>query len=154
QLPPQYVIHASDVELAWVAGIIDGEGCISVIKSKVNKKEGVYFRYQLNIYVGMIHKPTIYRIKDIFKFGHLAKDDRGSECSRTRFIWGVSCNQAEAVLKAILPFMITKKEEARVALEFQENTDRSGGKYPSKGEWKKREYYRQRLKKLKRISFE
>ena len=67
QLPPQYVIHASDVELAWVAGIIDGEGCISVIKSKVNKKEGVYFRYQLNIYVGMIHKPTIYRIKDIFK---------------------------------------------------------------------------------------
>ena len=83
----------NQVEAAWLAGIIDGEGSIYIRRSR--KKETDNFTYALSVRVGMTHK----RKKKIF-------------------LWTLDTRKAEKVLKEVYPYLVTKKEQATLALAF------------------------------------
>ncbi len=53
-----------ETDYAWAAGIIDGEGCISIAKTL--RKDAKNFSYCLCIGVSMSHFPTVEKLNNIF----------------------------------------------------------------------------------------
>lgn len=99
---------------AYVAGIIDGEGCISVHKARndrpndnrgydmyvcVNQNDGRILDYCLGVFGGKIYSGLNYG-KPLYK-------------------WVVCNENALFMLKRILPFLKRKKIEAQIAMEFE-----------------------------------
>ncbi len=103
------------VLLAYLAGILDGEGCIRIGRAK-KKRNPVYTAY---VQVGMTDKI----IPELFHqtFGGNLREERVSD---RRSIWRWTCNsrvKVTEVLKAMLPFVIVKKKQIEIALDFCEN---------------------------------
>lgn len=95
-------------QLAWVAGIVDGEGCIYATP-----------RGQLRLQVGMSHLPTIERLHEIFPTSNIRNHTQQNPKWKNRFFWLVTNERAITVLKEILPYMVTKEAEAIVALGLE-----------------------------------
>jgi hypothetical protein len=101
---------------AWLAGIIDGEGCIR-ISQYWNKREKCR-GYDLVVAVTMTHSPTLTLIKQICHVGKIYKEAPRGLNRKPTYKWMSSDRQAAAVLRSCLPFMVTKKDQAQVALDF------------------------------------
>ncbi len=105
----------SETDLAWLAGIVDGEGSIS---GSVHKNRGGYVR------VSIINSDSriINRCKEIFKeFGSTldARSGKGHLGSKTIYRIYTGPNQATLrFLKAIHPYLVGKQEQATLAIGF------------------------------------
>ena len=98
------------VELAYIAGIFDGEGSIGIRKQK-----GRY--YQLAIALGMTNEyiPNLL----MFSFGGTVyKDIRPDPC-QVFWVWHIASRKANVFLEAILPYLKLKRNEAELAIKFQ-----------------------------------
>jgi len=107
-------------DLAWFAGLFDGEGYIGILPSRKNR----YNSYHLVIGINMTHYATIKHIRSVWGFGsvnlikqaHIGKDG----CSRKAlWRWCVGPNQSLQVLMICYPYLVTKKEQAIQAISFQ-----------------------------------
>jgi len=107
-------------EAAWLAGIVDGEGCIRIFKSKPENNNR-FDRYRLLLVVKMIHKPTIEKIFEITNICP-PKKTINNRNSKYRTLWRWNCTDFTAynILIKLLPFLITKKAEAEEAVRFIE----------------------------------
>lgn len=102
-------------ELAYAAGLIDGEGCIGAYNTRTTGEKRAAF-YQLTLRVGMKHPGPIIFLYKLFGFGrHISKTKYGPV-----FVWQARNRQAEAVLRLLLPYLIEKKAQAKLALQFGE----------------------------------
>jgi hypothetical protein len=105
---------------AWAAGLIDGEGCISLVRHPASDfRRAVSDRYNLILKVTMCCEKTVFALHCLFNTGSLSTwkpkpDVRASQS----YTWICNARQAEQVLRVIRPFMVTKAAEADVALEF------------------------------------
>ena len=107
-------------DLAWAAGIVDGEGYIGIVKLN----SGLL---NIRIQIEMKHKPTIKKLFSILKAGHVKYN---SHPNNKRNKWSdvnrLAINHTEAVkiLKLLLPYMITKKQQTILALKFEKDRDK------------------------------
>ena len=139
-----------NTDKAYVAGLIDGEGSIFICKQKRWKNGS--FGYQLRVMVGMTDKKTIDFLKNKLGGGiHCVKGRKvnHSDC----YLWGIYAKNASNLLKTLKPYLITKKEEAEIAIEFQGKCYFSKPIKKIKVEemLKIREEYYNRLNKTKRL---
>ena len=102
-----------DQKLAYAAGIIDGEGCISThVQKDVRHLPSVYVKVCMTdsrpimLLQSMFGGPVRYKVA---KIAH----------HRPQYVWDVSATRAEVVLKALLPFLIVKKEQAEKGLAIR-----------------------------------
>ena len=106
-------------DIAWLAGILDGEGCIWIHKSPPNPKKGeISTKYYLSVRISMAHKKTIFHIQKILKFGNSIKRRKLKLHYQTQYAWEVASLQALAFLKLIYPYLVTKRKEAKIGMEF------------------------------------
>lgn len=114
----QFDLMAPDerVNYAWLAGIIDGEGSISLTHSwnRTNKCQ----QWDLVLCVTITHRPTIERIKHITHVGNVYGQLPRGLSKRYLYRWMCSANKAGSVLRLCVPFMTTKRRQAEIALEF------------------------------------
>ena len=104
-------------DLAWCAGIMDGEGCISVNRSAPNSSKGeVSTKYSLRVVVSMIHLPTIERLKSILGGRILPQKSGSVEKRRMRAMW--SATDPAGVLRQLIPYLVCKQAEARLGIEY------------------------------------
>ncbi len=140
-------------DLAWLAGIMDGEGCIHIRKNKVTAtSKHKTTNYSLIIKIGITHKPTIDRIQKIFNFGHI----NISSINRIKriFNWNCMSYDAEHALLFLYPFLITKKKEAKLALKFMRlGSYRKGQKKTPISVINKKEGFYLKLRNLKKYSY-
>lgn len=101
-----------DTTAAWLAGLLDGEGCFHIAHSKA--------RNQLNpqVIVGMCHQPTVEHVAKL-----MGSPVRGVKTYRKgwRDRWSTTlcgARQIESLLTRILPYLVAKREEAELMLEF------------------------------------
>ena len=99
----------SDNNRHWLAGVVDGEGCIRVAK--------FHNSYGAQILIGGMHKEFIERVRDIVGVGSIRKQDKGN--GTAFYNWSASYLDAEAVIKSIYPLLLVKKPEAKVALSLK-----------------------------------
>lgn len=105
-------------DLAYFAGLFDGEGCILIqshYKYKLYKREA----YQLKIMVSNTYLPTLEWVKHIWGFGSISLT-KGKKGQKVQGQWYTGANLAAYVLKLISPYLQIKKQEAEIAITFQE----------------------------------
>lgn len=109
------VINLSKIELAYIAGIIDGEGYIGIYKRK-NKNSN----YQYQIAISNTNFKLIRWINKKIKFGSVyyleKKDNRKPQLKYT-----IHGNEAVLLLKNVLKYLIIKKKQAKIVISLSEN---------------------------------
>jgi hypothetical protein len=102
-------------ELAWLAGLFDGEGCVGFYRKR-DKRNTSRTAYYIVATIAMTHAPTIQRVVELtgsqINFTKRYKNEK----HRTCFAWRVQNAKARVFLEAILPYSFTKAEEIRTAL--------------------------------------
>jgi hypothetical protein len=118
----------SDMDLAYVAGLFDGEGCVSIrryFKSN-NKSRKPCEMYTLWVQVTNADPRLVYPLKDQFN-GSVHVTKHKSPNQRDTHVWICTSRNALEFLKAIRPWLIAKADQADIAIAFQEAKFRHGG---------------------------
>jgi hypothetical protein len=114
----------------YVAGIVDGEGTVTICRSeydgnkKFTAKSGethIYKTHSIGFHVKVQIKNTDIRLMKWLKSrfgGEYYEDTCRKETWKTAYVWHHLAESKEEFLLAILPYLIVKREQALVALEF------------------------------------
>jgi hypothetical protein len=140
----------TDLELAYFAGLFDGEGCVQIAHHKPQRGKKTE-QHTLRCAVNMVNKKCV---SNFLLFG-------GSMCQKTRdrgnpkwqpqWTWSISSNQALRFLKTLLPFIQLKRQQFELAIEFQKRRSHTQKvNRVSAEELAQRNYYWTKLKELKR----
>ena len=105
------------IDLAYAAGIIDGEGCIQIIKGR-KSKYGVHYHYTLVIRVAMADPEPILWLKQTFG-GGLSYIKSYKTREKGMYRWSIGARKAKDFLNFISPYLKAKQGQADIALEFQ-----------------------------------
>lgn len=98
-------------DIAYIAGIVDGEGCI-YLESKKNKNSRAT---QLSVSVGSTDKWLCEMLK--FSFGGCVYDMKSKTMQCWK--WEIRCRQASAFLEVVYPYLKLKKPQAEICIQFQ-----------------------------------
>lgn len=106
-------------DLAWAAGIFDGEGCFTIRRNKPTPtSKHVSVIHTAVSVVGMTHRPTIERLHHLFEVGNVTVELPRKKNHKPQWKWYVNGPQACWVAAAMYPWLITKKEEARTLIRM------------------------------------
>ena len=132
--------------LAYISGFFDAEGAI-IIKSFKTKTN---LRYQLAVSLANVDRNLLSQIRAIFcNFGSIAKMHGIKYDNQKRtYEWRLESKQAMFFLRQVYPFLIIKKFEAELGINFQCSLYRTGGKFLSKQELEARQSMRARMRYL------
>jgi len=101
----------TETDLAYLAGIIDGEGCISVSENPRNGRK--YYRLILD--VTNTNDILMQWLEDTF--GGIVRTNYARAENRSNLHgWTVSGKQCQELLAMVLPYLIIKKAQAELAL--------------------------------------
>lgn len=101
-------------EMGWVAGILDGEGCIGLYRNSVR---GVPKNHALRVSVGNCDGRIIERLQELCGGRVRVAKRQANPRWRTQILWDVSGYEALKLLEIMEPFLIGKAAEARLALQ-------------------------------------
>jgi len=113
-------------KLAYMAGIIDGEGCISINAVQNSKKHPT-----INYKVRLMISSTSYDLGEwlVENFGgHCYEKNVYSQKHAKGFTWVLYCSQAGRVIEAVLPYLVIKRNQAELVVAYrklQENSTRT-----------------------------
>lgn len=135
-------------DLAYAAALIDGEGHIGIVKRLSQNNT-----YCLRIEVANTFKAMPDWLLSKFGGGISKKvkgQTTGVDNRKDSYVWFCSTRTACSFLKLVLPYLIVKKEQAKIALEFQTTILHQTGrrKFLSSGTLAFREDCRLRMKAL------
>jgi len=102
------------ITLAYTAGIIDGDGCVSISKCKDKTKKG--FHYQLDVAVWSIDEWLIRWLK--MQYGGTIVFRPASGVRQDRWKWALTSNKATSFLLLVLPYLNLKQPQAEIAISF------------------------------------
>jgi hypothetical protein len=119
---------------AWAAGIIDGEGCILSYETVSGMA--------LRVTVRMVHKPTIICLCEMFG----GKPMRVKTTHRTAWQWMRAGQNAASVIRQVLPYMVTKREEGHLLLDLASEQRLRGGR-PAPRTWQRARMWKMRALK-------
>lgn len=111
----QQVMTFADTDLAWAAGIVDGEGSICLIQMKRYKPGGSGLTWDLRLDVGNTDPRMLLRLRRIFGNGGITTN---TPKPRRMPSWTIHWHGAKAarILELIRPHLTIKCEQADVAL--------------------------------------
>ncbi len=102
-------------DLAYIAGILDGEGCICISQSSITGKSGRRY-FQLGVYVENTNEWLVRWLHLSFGGGLY---ERKTQINTPIWQWRISSAQASEFLELILPFLKLKKPQTEIAIQFQ-----------------------------------
>ena len=106
-----------ETTIAYLAGIIDGEGYIGI--KKTAHKNRVTPGFHARIQVRMIHDGAIRMLQDTFG-GSIYKEKPHVDGGRPLACWQLSDAKAEYALRILLPYMVVKRENAENVLALRD----------------------------------
>ena len=115
----------TEIDRAWLAALMDGEGCIGIRRfdSYREEKQQVY-QDGFVVYTTVTNNdvPLLDRCIEITGYGRAAlkqaaenTDSRGIVSRRDSFGWRLDGNKAVDVIKAAYPYLIAKRKQACIA---------------------------------------
>jgi len=145
------------LELAYLAGILDGEGCITLAKvyRKDNRNKNPQYKeeYWGQVAIGWkdIPKQTEFLDELKEKFGGykaLFKANNNHQCDWC--YWRLTSNKSSEFLKKILPYLRVKKRQAEIVIRMHDLklANRGKKKDPSDTEMEERKQLLQEIRLL------
>lgn len=108
------------MRLAWAAGIVDGEGSITVTRSGADV-------FQLQVQVVATSKEMIDRIFEIAGDGNVYNYAGHTPRARPTWRWTIRNRHAAAFLFRVLPFLVVKAKQAQLGIDFVSGLAQHGG---------------------------
>lgn len=106
-----------DKNWSYLAGIIDGEGTISLYSTIDNRTNGVC--YGLHIQIANVNETLMKWLVKFFGGRYQIRWQIGKQGRHFCYHWAVTGSKnRETVLLGVLPYLIIKREQALLALEF------------------------------------
>jgi len=105
----------TEIELAYLAGIIDGEGCISLYGRGKRCEDGSWKRFTVGISVGMVDYEIPCLLRDSFGGGLCQHPPRGIS-RKPQWLWSISHRKAFKVLILLKPYLRIKAAQAEIAI--------------------------------------
>ncbi len=115
---------------AYVAGLIDGEGCISIAKYRQQRN------FSVRVEIGMSSKAMLLLkwVQEVYG-GAIRLTRKKSEKWDAAYTWGVYGQKGSAFLRVIGPLLKLKQQNAKVALQLQAMIDRLPKRRNGNGKW-------------------
>ena len=112
----------NEKEKCYWAGLFDGEGCISIRLNRPTQTS----RHKTNLYalitkVTMCDKELVKQMQKSFGIGHLTINQRQESLrvkQRPALSWTCMSNDAMQVIIILKPYLRSKLNEAKIALDF------------------------------------
>lgn len=114
-----------EIELAYMAGIIDGEGSIYIGNFSCNPKTGTPY-YQTNIEITNTDIGLIDWISEVFGGRRTLYTAKQTPKNSRRAVhrWIISGEQMTQLCHALLPYLIIKKPQALIMIKMRETFER------------------------------
>ena len=151
------LVVPSETDLAWAAGIIDGEGCIMVCYNGSSSARDARY-YQVRLVVTNTNAPLIRRLRMFFG-GSIAKCKKAKASYRQKAQWSLTGTLCVEGLRQVLPYLVSKAPEAELAIQVGDTILRRGN-YKHVNGWfeyeaisKKRAEIRADIQRLKRTEY-
>lgn len=106
----------SELDLAYLAGVVDSDGHITINESKRN---GVYYHGAVVGITGTRDAPHV--LASSIWGGNINTHKPSNPRHRLVYLWGKTGKGAATVISDLLPYLRVKREIALVALELQEH---------------------------------
>jgi hypothetical protein len=136
----------NSLDRAYLAGLIDGEGCIFINKrcaKKAKKVNSAKLVYSSGLAIAMTALPVLQWIKRTTNLGEI-RTYKPKKKHKQAYRWTVWSNQASALLKVVSFRLILKRAQAETLIAFQDSM-----KYRvTKSELNRREKFYQKSKKM------
>lgn len=101
-------------DLAYLAGIIDGEGCVSILRTEALR------HYNARLQIVNTCGDLMIWINDTFGPGFLTVKPHHVPHWKTSYIWIANSITAWLILRACMPYLRVKKRQAEILMEFIE----------------------------------
>jgi len=137
----------SETEKAWLAGIIDGEGSIFIMKQK-RKDRDRDTNYILRVTVQSTDKYMVPKIHQLIGGPVIYENFEKRPNQNNTLKWQLNGKGAIRFLRAILPYLVVKNSQAKLAIRFHRESKRHW-KHMSEILYKRQEMYYLLLKSLK-----
>jgi len=136
----------TEVECAYLAGFLDGEGYVSLIAQPANG--GSSRDHHVTVGLSNTHLPTLERLHVIWG-GKIRAVRPSNQKWKTVYQLMWQYLSAVSVLRLIQPYLVTKVEQCRIALELAERKHSGvGRRMVTLAEWEAREDLRLAMKAL------
>jgi hypothetical protein len=135
-------------DLAYAAGLLDGEGTIFICRQKATAKGAISVSHYIQVSIVNTHKPTIEWTQKLLGIGKIIQTNQGKKpLYRIAFY----SKEAIKVLKILLPYLKIKREQALLAIEFDKVRCHMNSVKSRQEELKKRDYYKLAIAKLNKF---
>lgn len=101
---------------AWLAGFIDGEGCLSAFETKRYGKLKGYPDFKAVCIIANTHHPTIEAIQAYAGGRVYHKKSTGNQREIHQLHWGP--RELRVMLPRLIPHLITKRKQAEAMMVF------------------------------------
>lgn len=109
-----------DTDIAYIAGLLDGEAYIGIKKSKAYACQGRRTPgYHARIQVRMVDEPAIRFLAETLG-GWYYPEKSHSAKGRPLFVYQASDASAETILRTVLPYLRVKRRTAETVLELRD----------------------------------
>ena len=110
----------NEVEYAWAAGFLDGEGCFAL-----GSKKGVHpTTRNAVVHVCQIRKAPLDKLAELF--GGTVRIMRVNSKDQTIWQWAVTGKGVIPIIEAILPYLVGKQDEAQAVLDYAQTIGERG----------------------------
>lgn len=108
-----------EIDRAYAAGILDGEGCVHVAKNNAKRLRKPY--HQLRVMVSMTDQSPVIWLAERFGGSVYTKVHTAPTKAHWRplHMWTLVGRQAHAFLEKVLPYLKVKRQQAVLGLELQ-----------------------------------
>lgn len=123
--------NLSNEQKAYLAGLIDGEGCISVTLDSY-KVKGKWIHFSRKVYISNTNLELLKKVQKITGIGTISLSTKSQKNKlyhnnwKSVYNWAIYGKGIKIFLPEILPYLIAKKRQAELLLEFQQMTKGQG----------------------------
>jgi hypothetical protein len=105
---------------SYLAGILDGEGCINIARSRRSKTDGrtFYINYVLQLDVFNTSLPLMKWLVQYFGGVYYTRDRNIGQYKRSYNWRPKGATNRKNILLGILPYLVIKHEQAKIALQY------------------------------------
>jgi DNA modification methylase len=131
----------SEAMRAWTAGIVDGEGCVTILRTKSSHSDS--YSFPPVVQVRMTDREPLDRLVEVVGSSLGAAQHPPSQVAarqRPSWQWKVVSNQAAKVIAEIYPYLTCKRKQAVVAWNHQQFRAERGNQVRKHGEIEREEF--------------
>ncbi len=116
---PSASASLSPTDVAWIAGFVDGEGCLTITRQRAKGSVlGEYIYYRPVLVIANNDKPSLDWIQTQLRVGHVATIRHGTDRWAPSYQYVVGGFAALKVVRLISPYLRIKCRQAALLLQF------------------------------------